>query len=78
MALYQDLHRLVLDVNNPRLGSVAKAFAAKHGSKFESLCGKSWHTTNCYHYTAILGLLSHELMCILFLQQAGMVNGLPQ
>ncbi|KAF9965129.1 hypothetical protein BGZ70_005357 [Mortierella alpina] len=41
MALYQDLHRLVLDVNNPRLGSIAKAFAAKHGSKLESLCGKS-------------------------------------
>ncbi|KAF9955057.1 hypothetical protein BGZ72_004086 [Mortierella alpina] len=41
MALYQDLHRLVLDVNNPRLGSIAKAFAAKHGSKLESLCGKN-------------------------------------
>ncbi|KAF9918927.1 hypothetical protein BX616_004199 [Lobosporangium transversale] len=41
MALYQDLHRLVLDVGNPRLGSIAKAFAAKYGSKMESLCGKT-------------------------------------
>ncbi|KAI1315202.1 hypothetical protein EDD11_001140 [Mortierella claussenii] len=41
MALYQDLHRLILDVGNPRLGSIAKAFAAKHGSRLESLCGKT-------------------------------------
>ncbi|KAF9184663.1 hypothetical protein BGZ51_003206 [Haplosporangium sp. Z 767] len=41
MATFQDLYRLVLDVGNPRLGSIAKAFAAKHGPKFESLCGKA-------------------------------------
>ncbi|KAG0254733.1 hypothetical protein BG011_005543 [Mortierella polycephala] len=41
MAIFQDLYRLVLDVGNPRLGSIAKAFAAKHGPKFESLCGKT-------------------------------------
>ncbi|KAF9986247.1 hypothetical protein BGZ75_002051 [Mortierella antarctica] len=41
VALYQDLHRLVLDVTSPRLGSIAKAFASKHGAKLESLCGKS-------------------------------------
>ncbi|KAF9937669.1 hypothetical protein BGZ67_001000 [Mortierella alpina] len=38
VALYQDLHRLVLDVTSPRLGSIAKAFASKHGAKLESLC----------------------------------------
>ncbi|KAG0369575.1 hypothetical protein BGZ54_009551 [Gamsiella multidivaricata] len=41
MAVFQDLYRLVLDVNNPRLGSIAKAFAAKFGSKLESICGKT-------------------------------------
>ncbi|KAF8935223.1 hypothetical protein BGZ52_000691 [Haplosporangium bisporale] len=38
--LFQDLHKLILDVNNPRLGSIAKSFAAKFGAKLESLCGK--------------------------------------
>ncbi|KAG0303333.1 hypothetical protein BGZ98_006787, partial [Dissophora globulifera] len=41
MALYQDLRRLILDVNNPRLGSIAKAFAAKFGAKMDSVCGKT-------------------------------------
>ncbi|KAF9116341.1 hypothetical protein BGX27_003334 [Mortierella sp. AM989] len=41
MALYQDLHRLILDVNNPRLGSIAKAFASKFGSRLEAVCGKT-------------------------------------
>ncbi|KAF8937820.1 hypothetical protein BGZ58_002088 [Dissophora ornata] len=41
MTIYKDLFRLILDVNNPRLGSIAKAFAAKFGSKMESLCGRT-------------------------------------
>ncbi|KAF9401271.1 hypothetical protein BGX21_002182 [Mortierella sp. AD011] len=41
MALYQDLHRLILDVNNPRLGSIAKAFAAKFGARMDSVCGRT-------------------------------------
>ncbi|KAG0234361.1 hypothetical protein BGX31_004586 [Mortierella sp. GBA43] len=41
MALYQDLHRLLLDVGSPRLGSIARSFATKYGSKIESLCGKT-------------------------------------
>ncbi|KAF9205542.1 hypothetical protein BGZ49_003876 [Haplosporangium sp. Z 27] len=41
IALYQDLHRLILDTSNPRLGSIAKAFAAKFGPRMESVCGKS-------------------------------------
>ncbi|KAG0005263.1 hypothetical protein BGZ65_011584, partial [Modicella reniformis] len=40
-ALYQDLRRLVLDIHDPRLGSIAKAFAAKFGQKLDNLCGKT-------------------------------------
>ncbi|KAG0205959.1 hypothetical protein BGX33_007637 [Mortierella sp. NVP41] len=41
MALYQDLHRLIFDTGNHRLGVIAKGFASRMGSKMESLCGKT-------------------------------------
>lgn len=40
MALYQDLRRLLLDPNNPRLGTVGRTVASKFGSKMDSICGE--------------------------------------
>lgn len=39
MALYQDLRKLMLDTSDPRVGVIAKGFAARIGSKMDSLCG---------------------------------------
>ncbi|GJJ77035.1 DNA-dependent protein kinase catalytic subunit [Entomortierella parvispora] len=44
MALYQDVRRLLLDPNNPRLGTVGKAIASKFGPKLDSLCGSTGKT----------------------------------
>ncbi|KAF9439193.1 hypothetical protein BGZ76_009365 [Entomortierella beljakovae] len=65
-ALYQDLHRLILDTNNPRLGSIAKAFASKFGARLDSVCGRNGQKlpsiTNRDFNTNILKFCRNEIL----------------